>query len=141
MLVQESDTTQDAGPPLDVNQMSFDERLQAGRDCFRFDPSLRWTVECTQYSKVPSQTSATPASCCHLISKQTLEQNVTGDNPEFSRRGVPQRTFLVNVTCISTACGIDKHGSKHAQPTQSHVHEACITCASLYLWQTAQRNP
>lgn len=26
-------------PPLEVDQMSFDERLQAGRDCFRYDPS------------------------------------------------------------------------------------------------------
>ena len=45
MFTQGSDTKQDAGPPLDINQMSFDERLQAGRDCFRCDPSLRWTVE------------------------------------------------------------------------------------------------
>ena len=36
--VQPSAAAEEALPPLEVDQMSFEERLQAGRDCFRYAP-------------------------------------------------------------------------------------------------------
>ena len=129
MFVQGSDTTQVAGPPLDVNQMSFDERLQAGRDCFRCDPSLRWTVECTHYSE---------ANLCHpckllpSYTKQTREQNFTRDSPELQEERHFTAKFPCNVTGISTACDIGMHIPLNHMVVRHVSHVLVCICRRQY---------